>query len=198
MNALRSGFVGIMLLWLPGVASAHSPIKGLDNFYAGLLHPVFVPAHLLSVLALGIFFGQRGPKRVQPAIIAFLGATLLGLAATAVAIPVNVELPLLIGAAATGGLVALDRQLPLAVCVALAAALGLMIGFDSAQPQLFGRAWLAALLGSGIAVYLLLLYAMVFADWFGKRHWQRIGLRVLGSWAVASSLLVLSLAFVAA
>jgi hydrogenase/urease accessory protein HupE len=198
MNSVRSGFAGIMLLWLPGVAAAHSPIKGLDNFYAGLLHPVFVPAHLLSVLALGIFFGQRGPKRVQAAIIAFLGATFLGLAATAVAIPVSVELPLLIGAGVTGGLVALDRQLPLAVCVVLAAVLGLMIGFDSAQPQLFGRAWLAAMLGSGIAVYLLLLYAMVFADWFGKRSWQRIGLRVLGSWAVASALLVLSLAFVAA
>jgi len=38
---------------------------------------------------------------------------------------------------------------------------------------------------------------MVFADWFGKRSWQRIGLRVLGSWAAASSLLVLSLAFAA-
>ena len=194
MNSLRAT-LGIGLVLLPGVALAHSPIKGLDTFYAGLLHPLFVPAHLLSVLALGIFFGQRGPKAVQTAIIAFLVATLLGLAATGIAKPVDVELPLLLGAAVTGALVALDRQLPLPVCVLLAAALGLMIGFDSAQPQLSGRSWLAALLGTGIAVYLMLLYTMVFADWFGKRHWQRIGLRVLGSWAAASSLLVLSLAF---
>ena len=196
MNSLRAT-LGIGLVLLPGVALAHSPIKGLDNFYAGLLHPLFVPAHLLSVLALGIFFGQRGPKAVQTAIIAFLVATLLGLVATGIAKPVDVELPLLLGAAVTGALVALDRQLPLPVCVLLAVALGLMIGFDSAQPQLSGRSWLAALLGTGIAVYLLLLYAMVFADWFGKRSWQRIGLRVLGSWAAASSLLVLSLAFAA-
>ena len=196
MNSLRV-LPGLGLALLPGVALAHSPIKGLDNFYAGLLHPVFVPAHLLAVLALGIFFGQRGPKAVQTAIIAFLVATLLGLAATGIAEPADVELPLLLGAAVTGALVALDRQLPLPVCMVLAVVLGLMIGFDSAQPQLSGRAWLAALLGSAIAVYLLLLYAMVFADWFGKRNWQRIGLRVLGSWAAASSLLVLSLAFAA-
>jgi urease accessory protein len=196
MNSLRV-MPGIGFALLPGAALAHSPIKGLDNFYAGLLHPVFVPAHLLAVLALGIFFGQRGPKSVQTAIIAFLVATLLGLAATGIAKPADVELPLLLGAAVTGALVALDRQLPLPVCMVLAVVLGLMIGFDSAQPQLSGRAWLAALLGSAIAVYLLLLYAMVFADWFGKRNWQRIGLRVLGSWAAASSLLVLSLAFAA-
>ncbi len=191
---LALGFAGVLL---PGVAAAHSPIKGLDNFYAGLLHPVFVPAHLLPILVLGILFGQRGPRSIQPAIIAFLVATLVGLALTALAPAYDVQLPLLIAAAATGVLVALDRDLPLALFALLAVGLGLLIGLDSAQPELSGRARLAALLGTGIAVYLLLLYAMVFADWFGKRNWQRIGLRVLGSWAAASALLVLSLSFVA-
>jgi hydrogenase/urease accessory protein HupE len=183
------------LALLPGVALAHSPIEGIDDFYAGFLHPVFVPGHLLSALVLGILFGQQGPQRVQAAVIAFLLATLAGLAASLWLPQPALELPLLIGAASGGILVALSLRLPPAVCGLLALALGVMIGLDSAQPQLVGRALLASLLGSGLAVYLLVLYAMVFADYFSRRGWQRIGLRVLGSWAAASALLVLSLSF---
>jgi len=196
MTALRAA-LGVGCLLLPGAVLAHSPIKGLDNFYAGFLHPVFVPSHLLSTLALGILFGQQGPRALQPAIIAFLVAILTGLAATLLGLPWDLGLGLLVGAALTGSLVAIDRRLPLPVYLLLASLLGTMIGVDSAQDDLAGRGRLAALLGTAIAAYLMLLYAMVFADWLAKGEWQRIGLRVLGSWAAASALLVLSLRFAA-
>jgi urease accessory protein len=185
--------VGLASLLAPGVALAHSPFKGLDNFYAGLLHPLFVPAHLLTILALGVLFGQRGPKELQAAIATFLGAAALGLLGTLSGAGLDVGLPLLLGAAATGILVTLDTRLPTPVYVALAAVLGLLLGLDSAQGQLAGRGQLAALLGTALGVYALLLYALLFAEFFGRRAWQRIGLRVLGSWAAASALLVLSL-----
>jgi hypothetical protein len=51
----------------------------------------------------------------------------------------------------------------------------------------------ASLLGSGIALYLLTLYAMVFAEYFSRHAWQRIGLWVIGSWVAAAALLVLAL-----
>lgn len=179
---------------LPGLAWAHSPIKGLDNFYAGLLHPVFVPAHLLSILVLGVLLGQQGAQRVQVAIVACLVALLVGLAASVPAAAISVEVPLLAFAAVSGALVALARPLPVPAIAALGGVVTLLVGVDSAQEGLSGRGWLAAMLGSAIAAYLLLLYAMVFAEWFGRREWQRIGLRILGSWAAASALLVLSLA----
>ena len=185
----------VALILLPAAAIAHSPIKGLDNFYAGFLHPLFVPAHLLPILVLGILFGQQGPARLQAAIIVFLVSVVGGLAATLLSPGWSVELALLVGAAATGVLVALAIPLPLAAYVALAALLGLMIGIDSAQDDLGGRGRLAALLGTCIAAYLLLLYAVVFADFFSRRQWQRIGLRIAGSWVAASALLVLSLSF---
>ena len=72
----------VVLSLLPAAAIAHSPIKGLDNFYAGFLHPLFVPAHLLPILVLGLLFGQQGPARLQTAIIVFLVAVVGGLAAT--------------------------------------------------------------------------------------------------------------------
>lgn len=187
--------VTVALFLLPAAAIAHSPIKGLDNFYAGFLHPLFVPAHLLPILVLGILFGQQGPARLQAAIIVFLAAVVSGLTATLLSPGWSVELVLLIGAAATGVLVALAIPLPVVTYVALAALLGLMVGIDSAQDDLSGRGLLAALLGTCIGAYLLLLYAMVFADFFSRRDWQRIGLRIAGSWIAASALLVLSLSF---
>ena len=179
---------------LPGLAWAHSPIKGLDNFYAGLLHPVFVPAHLLSILVLGVLLGQQGAQRVQVAIVACLVALLVGLAASVPAAEISVEVPLLAFAAVSGALVALARPLSVPAIAALGGVVTLLVGVDSAQEGLSGRGWLAAMLGSAISAYLLLLYAMVFAEWFGRREWQRIGLRILGSWTAASALLVLSLA----
>lgn len=192
MSPSRIG-LGVGLLLLPGAVLAHSPIKGLDNFYAGFLHPIFVPPHLLSALALGVLFGQQGPRQLQTAIIAYLVAILAGLAASATTLGAAVETPLLIAAAATGILIAVDRRLPLGAYLLLAVALGLMIGFDSGQEGLSGRGWLAALLGSLIAAYLLVLYAMILAERFSGRPWQRVGLRILGSWAAASAFLVLSL-----
>jgi urease accessory protein len=192
MRGLRPA-LGIALLLLPGTLLAHSPIKGLDNFYAGLLHPVFVPSHLLSALALGIVFGQQGPATLRPAILGYLAAVLAGLAATGLLPGLPVETALLVGAAATGILIALDRRLPVAVYLLLAVALGLMIGVDSGQDALSGRARLAALLGTLIAAYLLAMYAMMLAEYGSRRDWTRIGLRVLGSWTAASALLVLSL-----
>ena len=186
--------LAVALLLLPTAVLAHSPIKGLDNFYAGFLHPIFVPAHLLAALALGILCGQQGPKDLQAALIAYLVATLAGLAVSVLPTRPDVELPLVIGAAATGAMVALDRRLPLPVYLLLATALGVMVGIDSAQDDLTGRGRLAALLGTLLAAYMLVLYAMVLSEFFSRRHWQRIGLRIVGSWIAASALLVLSLA----
>jgi urease accessory protein len=193
----RQAAAGFVWLLAPGAALAHSPIKGLDSFYSGILHPLFVPSHLLPVLTLGLLFGQRGSRTVEPAVIAFLAATLLGLTGTLWQFQFPVE-PSLLGITALAGvLVALDRPLSSLVWLVLASVLGLLIGLDSAQPDLAGRAQRAALFGTGIAIYLLCLYAMAFAEWFGRRDWQRVGLRVLGSWASASSLLVLALTFAA-
>lgn len=187
---------GLALILLPGVAAAHSPIKGLDNFYAGFLHPLFVPAHALAVAGFGILLGQQQVQRIQPAIVTFLLALLIGLLVSGWWSPGWMEMALLAAAVVVGLLVALAGQYPPAVVVAGAAVVAVMVGLDSQQSELTGRGWLAAMLGTAIAVYLLLLYAVAFAEFFSKRVWQQVGLRILGSWAAASALLVLSLALI--
>jgi hydrogenase/urease accessory protein HupE len=186
--------VAVVLLWLMApVALAHSPIKGLDSFYAGVLHPVFVPAHVMSVLVLGILIGQQGVKPLQLAVMAFLLSVGGGLIVTGLYPEVQVGSPLLAVAALVAVLVAWCRPMPQPVYAVVAVVLGMLLGMDSVQSELTGRARWAALLGSGIAIYLLTLYAMVFAEYFSRHAWQRIGLRVIGSWIAAAALLVLSL-----
>jgi urease accessory protein len=190
--AWRSGVLAGALL-LPASALAHSPIKGINSFYNGLLHPVLVPAQLLFLLALGLLLGRQEPQRIQASILAFLAATVAGLAAAGFDISIDAETALLVGAASAGLLVAADPRLPGLGCLVISVVSGLLIGLDSPQQELAGKERFAALFGSGIGIYLLVLYAVALADAFRKRHWQRVGVRVIGSWLAASALLVLAL-----
>jgi hydrogenase/urease accessory protein HupE len=193
MNKRQRALAFLCLLASHGVALAHSPIKGLNNFYNGLLHPVFVPAHLLLLIALGLFLGQQGPKENQPALAAFLLATVAGLTGAWFSIGVQAEALILVGAAAAGLLIATSPRVGLWGCVLIAALAGFLLGMDSAQASLSGRDKLVALFGSGIAIYFLTLYPMAMADHFNTRAWHRIGVRVVGSWIAASAMLVLAL-----
>ena len=65
---------------------------------------------------------------------------------------------------------------------------------DSTQETLVGREKVATLLGTGVGLYLLQLYPMGLADYFNKKPWHRIGIRVIGSWISAISFLLLALA----
>ena len=191
-HRVKTATLFLLLLLLPAAALAHSPIKGLNNFYNGFLHPLFVPAHLLSLLALGLLFGQQGPRLHTPAILGFLSASVLGLLSTLLIEPIAVERVLLSGAGLLGLLIAAKRVVPVYLSAVLGAVLGITIGLDSAMVELSGNERLASLLGSGIGIYLLLLYPMALADYFNRRAWQQIAIRVLGSWIAASALLVLT------
>ncbi len=179
----------------PVSALAHSPIEGIDSFYNGLLHPLFVPAHLLLLIALGLFIGQRGSEKNQVAIVVFLGAILFGLAVAWFDVALQLELSLLVVAAVVGVMIASNLAMATIWCTFIAAVVGLFLGMDSAQESLTGKEKLGSLFGSGVGIYLLFLYPMAFADYFNKRHWQQIGIRIIGSWVAASALLVLALSF---
>jgi urease accessory protein len=97
----------------------------------------------------------------------------------------------LLGLAAVSGLLtATAVMLPPLPLVAIGTLAGIAIGLDSAQQELVGSGLLAALLGTGLSAGVAVLYLFVFAEWFSRYAWQRIGLRVLGSWGAAAALLV--------
>ena len=104
-RCFRALFIAALLL-TPLTVSAHSPIEGVDSFYAGLLHPVFVPSHLLLLIALGLFLGQRGLEQNGMAIGAFLVTSIAGLLAAWFTVGYSEQIVLISGSAVLGALVA--------------------------------------------------------------------------------------------
>jgi len=190
--------VAILLLALPTSAWAHSPIEGLGDFFNGILHPVFVPAHLLLVFALGLLIGQQGVQANLNAIWAYLLGVAMGavVAGAGLVLPgpmALLELAVLVTAMGIALLVVLAVRLPSAFLMLLGLSGGVLLGLDSVQAELQGTARHVALFGSAVALYLLLLYPMALAERFSLHPWLRVGVRIIGSWIAASALLVLAL-----
>ncbi|MGD8557933.1 MAG: HupE/UreJ family protein [Chromatiales bacterium] len=190
--------LALVLACMPGIALAHAPIEGMDSFYNGVLHPVLVPAHLLAIMTAGMLIGQQGVKRMQAPLIAFLFVLIAALTTTGfldLSLPESVGERLLLSMAVLCGvLVAVEMELSLMPLMTLGIVLAFLVGMDSSQPELQGRAKLAILTGTGVGGFLLILYAAAAAE-FANRHWQKIGIRILGSWATASAFIVLAFSF---
>jgi hydrogenase/urease accessory protein HupE len=189
--------LNVFLVWLlcifPGPALAHTPIKGVNNFFNGVLHPVLVPAHLLLLIAAGLFFGQR-LEEIHSAVKLSIAAVVLGLGAASFSpgIP-QLEVLILASAAIIGLLVAADLRIPLYWYPMIGVTAGFMLGLDSTQDTLSGKEKFVALFGSGVGIYFFSIYPIGVAEYCSKKSWQRIGVRVIGSWIAASALLVLAL-----
>ncbi len=193
MNCRYRALLLTGLFFAPGIVSAHSPIEGIDSFYSGLLHPVFVPTHLLALIALGLFMGQRSMQQNNLALGAFLVASITGLIAAWFSIGNNTEVILVTSSAILGVLVATNLAVAPLWCTILVAIAGLLIGMDSSQETLSGKEKLFTMTGTATGMNIFLLYATGLANYLNRKAWQKIGVRILGSWVAASSLLVLVL-----
>jgi len=183
------------ILLFSNTAFAHSPIKGIGNFYNGLLHPILVPAHIILIIAVGLFFGQQGHKKIEATIGLFALATFIGLISAWFSINLEIEAVITTLSATTGLIIALNPSINLVGCLIIISTAGFLLGIDSTQETLVGKEKLMTLFGSGVAIYFLFLYSMVIAQSLNKKAWQKIGIRIFGSWIAASSLLVLALSF---
>jgi urease accessory protein len=186
--------VALLLIALaPRLALAHGSIQGMGSFYGGMLHPFLVPAHVLVLLALGLFLGQQAIVDLPIGFPAFMGGLAAGLAVAAAGVvtpPTPVVLAL---AAALGVAVAAAFALPPALCAVLTIGTGLAVGLDSPPEALTVGGRAAAVIGTGLAAILAVFYAAAAVERL-RRGWQRILVRVLGSWICASASLVLALA----
>ena len=174
-------------------ALAHPPPLGIPGFLGGVLHPLFVPAHLMAILALGLLIGQQGGRwgRVVPA--EFVAALIAGLVALTFGIaPREVDVVVLALAAFSGLLTALGRSLPQLVGTMLAALTGFAVALDSPPDVISVREANLTLIGTGFGGTILLVAATEAAARLTRQR-QRIALRILGSWIAASAVLVLAL-----
>lgn len=168
-------------------------------FLQGLSHFVQAPAHVIVLFGLGLLLGQQAWRGVRIGLPLFLLAVTVGLLLTQVLSPgAKHDVLLLIVAVVLGGLLAVRLELPAWTMSLLAAAAGVLIGADSAPSLIPGMKAMniyAVLAGSAVgtsfAILLLALPALLMRELLNG-----IILRVLGSWVVASALMVLALMFV--
>lgn len=180
------------LLAAAGDAAAHGSAQGLGTFFGGTIHPLIEPAHLIALVTLGLVIGQRGPDANRGSLFAFAAALAAGLAAAGLGWPFATDVLVLSVAALAGLVVAASLALPRAVVATVGGALGIGVGLGSAPESASGGALVATLLGTevGAIVWLLNVVALVSSL---KQPWLLILVRVVGSWATASSVLVLAL-----
>ena len=173
-------------------ALAHPLPLGIPGFFGGLLHPLYVTAHIMAVFGLGLLIGQQarwGRAALGAAIIALLvglGVLTLGV------VPRGADLAALALAAASGLLVALARSLPEWVGGVLAAATGLAVGLDSPPEVVSLSEANLMLIGTGSGGTILLVLVVESSRQF-RRGWHRIAGRILGAWIAASATLALAL-----
>jgi hypothetical protein len=189
--SLSTALLGVVAC--PSLATAHSPIEGLGTFYSHLLHPVTVLSHALLLTAVSLMLGQQGRGTARAAVTALGVMFVVGLAmAMAGGLNVVREQVLIIAALIAGGIVCLDRPVPIAFAVLMAAGTGFAIGLDSAVNTTGHRntALAVAGLASGVLYVAVVIAGSTVAV---KTHWQRVAMRIGGSWIFAVSVMVFAL-----
>jgi len=188
----RISAVVILLSVGADTARAEASIGGIEGFYGGLLRPILVPAHALGLLALGLFMGQQDSPHRRGAAAIFAVALVIGLGALVLAVGQTPAADiLLVNTAALGVLVAIARPLPRPVGWLAAAVTGATVGLDS-PPQAISIALATVMLiGTGLGACIALAIVVGVTACL-RRHWQLLGVRILGSWIAASAVLALA------
>jgi urease accessory protein len=186
---------GLLVIFLLCDPASAQTIEWLGGLYGGLLHPVRTPTHGLALLGLGLLIGQQpAGKRLLPLLLfaLALAAALLALALAVGETPAGDVL--LMAAAISGALVAAAFRLPLLVLGPLTLVIGAAIGLDSPPEVISVQEGVVMLIGTGLGATIALALVVAVAARMA-RDWQRIGVRVLGSWTAASALLAIAVRF---
>jgi len=175
---------------LPARAQAHLNSTGLGPVYDGVAHLLLTPEDFIPVLALALLAGQRGAAYGRRALfvlpVAWLVGGIFGLAGAMAGSTALACISFLL----LGGLLAADAKVSLRVLTGLSALVGLSHGYLNGADM--GPPEHAALVlpGMAAAVFVLVALAAAFVVRL-RQQWARIAVRVLGSWIVASGLLLL-------
>ena len=154
---------------------------------------VLAPTNLLALAALGLMAGQH-TKQLPRVTFALLAAGLLA-GSTLIALAVReppAAVALLALAAIAGLIVAAARSFPPSVAHPLAFLTGTALALNTPPQAIMTSAAVATQLVTAIAA--LAAFGVVAAvATKADRGWQRIALRIVGSWIAASAILVLAL-----
>ena len=172
-------------------ACAHPAFAGATGFSGGLVHPLFVPTHAITILSLGMLIGQQTPHRRWPLLLAYAAGLGVGFAAMVSAFAPRFSAEALLAATAiVGALVALARGAPWLTGF-LALGVGIALALDSSPGGISVREANIIIVGTFCGAVILLGVVLKVVAIF-RREWQKLGMRILGSWMAASAVLILT------
>src|SRR6185436_14112997 len=133
------------------------PPLGFGGFPGGLLHPLFVPAHLLAIVALGLLIGrQAGWSRM--ALFCFAAGLAVGLVVMTLGVVPQWMNELVLGCALLAGLLAAwARPVPETLGCVLAVLTGFCIALDSPPEAISLTEANLMLLGTGLGAAVVLI-----------------------------------------
>jgi hydrogenase/urease accessory protein HupE len=182
----------IILLSAGSPALAHVSAGGIVDSYSGLLHPFTEPLHIITLLGLGFLLTQQDKSTPPVGWLAFCIASLSGLIAYSLGLTPSVSPVLFPLAILIGMLVAIRPALPRRFCILLSIIAGFTLGLDSIGETSGPGKLVITIFSTTTGLGIALLMVIGWGDYF-TRDWQKIGIRVVGSWIAASALLVFAL-----
>jgi urease accessory protein len=179
----------LFALVIPTVADAH-PIKGVGDFYAGMLHPLTALDFLLPWIALALFAGQQG-RRAALLTLGIFPLALISGAVLALVVPLPAWVPEfnLVMIPVLGLAVALALSFPKTVFVLLVTVVGLLHGLANGSEITATMSPWRFIPGLAAVALLVLAYGIGLVRSLEK-PWTRIAVRVAGSWIAAAGIMV--------
>ena len=169
----------------------HLATTGLGPVYDGVNHLLRSPEDLLPVIAMSLLAGLHGQSDSRRVLFVLpLSWIIGGLGGFASGVEFMPGVLTALSCMAVGALTALDRRMSPNVLTVLTALLGLLHGWLNGAGIATSRGDLLALLGIGTAVFVLVSVGTAIVVSL-KAAWQRVVVRVAGSWIAAIGLLLL-------
>jgi hydrogenase/urease accessory protein HupE len=169
-------------------ADAHLVTTGLGPLYDGMGHMMLSPEEWIMVAGLGLLAGMGGPAMGRFVLFSLPCAWLAGGCAGHF---IHLTLPSPVSAMAlliVGGLVAADVKADRNIVVAIAGVLGFLQGYLNGVSLGATNGATLALLGASVVTFVIVAFGAALA--VDTKGWQRIVVRVAGSWITAIGILL--------
>jgi urease accessory protein len=161
----------------------------LQGFVDGLLNPLTTPAHVLTLLALALLLARQ-PQRFT-GVLVFALALAGGFLAIVLAVETTPARTVLLAVAVALGVMVAAAWAPKLLACLLAAIAGAALALDSPPQAVTITEAYATLGGTALGACAMLVVVAAIAA-HANADWQRLGLRIVGSWIAASAILVLA------
>lgn len=194
-NRIRGALLLAALVAFPTAAHAHSIGRNVGDFYWGFLHPITSLESILPLIALGLLAGQQGARKARWMIGLCAAGIVAGpLFAMSMGTPELASWVNLGSFIVLGALLALGRSWSLNLLSGLSLLFGLTQGWSNAAEMSLAAARFLYATGMIAGAYLVvLLLAAAAVNVQKSSEWQRIAVRIAGSWVAAIGLMVIAL-----